>query len=330
MSSQYKPPDREAVNRQYEQNRPLYQQLVEEVVYMLRKALSEKSVETGDIVCRVKDFDSLYRKILKEEYKEDIFNLVEDIAGVRIICLYRSDLEKIEEIIRKKLDVIKAELLRDRSVGQFGYMSDHYITRLPSSYSGDRYDAIKSLKCEIQVRTIAMHAWATVSHHLDYKQEFDIPTKLKSDFYALSGIFYIADSLFEQFRNAREESMDVLRKKTSGGKFDLTVEMNFDTMYAYLCWKFPDRNKTSDISDLSDALRMIRKAKINSFTELNDSIDKNLDWLLDLEKKDPPVGLELIKEAGKEKVVQKKTRYLPVGIIRVILRDRLKKIKEVD
>jgi len=88
----------------------------------------------------------------------------------------------------------------------------HACISLPNHFRGSRYDPIKSLKCEIQVRTASMHAWATVSHHLDYKQEADIPSELKDDFYALSGVFYIADSLFEQFREARAGSIRRLKR----------------------------------------------------------------------------------------------------------------------
>ena len=329
MSSPYKPPDRQVIMRQYEQLCPLYQQLAEEVVFMLRKALGEKSVKTSDIVFRIKDFESFYGKIVRKEFTKDIFNLIEDIGGVRIICLYRPDLNNIENIIREKFDVIKAELLRDRSIGQFGYMSDHYIVKLPNSYKGERYDAIKSLKCEIQVRTIAMHAWASVAHHLDYKQEFDVPSNLKSDLYALSGVFQIADSLFEQFRKAREESVNALMKKTLDEKFDLNTEMNLDTMFAYLLWKFPDRETTS-AEEASDVLSILHKAKISSYKELDKIIDQNMNWLLAREKQHPPFKLEF--ERKKEKIVRKKVKvkYKPLGIIRVILRDKMKKITVND
>ena len=48
---------------------------------------------------------------------------------------------------------------------------------------------------EIQVRTIAQDAWDSVSHYLDYKNN-SIRDELKRDFYALSGLFYVADTHF--------------------------------------------------------------------------------------------------------------------------------------
>ena len=66
------------------------------------------------------------------------------------------------------------------------------VAIMRAEYSGPRYDNIAVLPFEIQVRTIAMDAWANVSHHLDYKSDKDVPAELRKDFYALSGLFYLA------------------------------------------------------------------------------------------------------------------------------------------
>jgi putative GTP pyrophosphokinase len=64
-------------------------------------------------------------------------------------------------------------------------------------HSGPRYDPLKHLRFEVQVRTIVMDAGAAVSHHLDYKGGTSVPSELRKDFYALSGLFYVADQHFE-------------------------------------------------------------------------------------------------------------------------------------
>lgn len=192
-------------------------------------------------------------------------------------------------------------------------MSDHYIVKIPDRCSGSRYNEIKGLKCEIQVRTVSMHAWATVSHQLDYKQDVDIPSNFKKDFYALSGIFYVADSLFEQFKITREKSNAKLQAKLEENKFDLDAEFNLDTMFAYLSWKFPDR--VQDRVSISEFLNDLGIAKVSSFRELNSIIDENIEWFLKSEIADPPEG-------------KKGQRYFAVGVIRVILRKRLGRLPE--
>jgi hypothetical protein len=241
------------------------------------------------------------------------FDLIEDIAGIRIICLYRSDLEKIEAIIRNNFRVVSSKTMRDQTSLTFGYMSDHYIVMIPASCSGIRYDSIKNLKCEIQVRTVAMHAWATVSHQLDYKQDVDIPSQFKNDFYALSGIFYVADTLFEQFRNARDESARILVKRTMDKEFNLDYEINLDTMNAFLDWKFPDRKQYGP-SSVSELLSDLTEAQVKTFRELNELIDNNMDWFLEHEAKKPPHG-------------QKGQKFAQIGVIRIILTEKLHRMK---
>lgn len=308
MSSLFKPPDKDTLGKKYDERYPLYTQLVEEVEYILSKGIGKRRIRISAIEHRVKHFAGFYDKIVRKEIAGNPFESIEDIAGVRIICLYRSDLEKIERLITEKFDVVESETLRRPTRTPFGYMSDHYVVRLPKSFRGERYDAIKSLKCEIQVRTVSTHAWATVSHHLDYKQETDIPSDLKDDFYALSGVFYIADSPFEQFRTARRETMKTLMEGVKKDQFSLEQEVNLDSLSAYLSWKFPHRGK-GDLSTYSSAVSNLiaemKKAGISSFQELDEKLDKNMDWFANYEKKNKYPGF-----------------FTDVGVARVILGER--------
>jgi len=56
-----------------------------------------------------------------------------------------------------------------------------------------------------------MHAWSIISHYLDYKTPNAVPSELKRDFNALSGLFYVADQHFEMFFKSSKAS----RKKAS-------------------------------------------------------------------------------------------------------------------
>jgi ppGpp synthetase/RelA/SpoT-type nucleotidyltranferase len=70
-----------------------------------------------------------------------------------------------------------------------GYLSIHYTCRMPDRYLGPRYELTSGIVFEVQVRTLCMHAWATVSHYLDYKGDWDVPAELKRSLSALSGLF---------------------------------------------------------------------------------------------------------------------------------------------
>ena len=75
-------------------------------------------------------------------------------------------------------------------------MSLHYKVKLRHETDTPSLSSVKNTYFEIQVRTISQDAWAAISHYLDYKQENIFPSELKRDFYALSGLFYVADTHF--------------------------------------------------------------------------------------------------------------------------------------
>lgn len=313
--SSFHPPEKQKISTEYEQRRSSYDKLIMEVKYILKEAFEKRQIKGSAFQKRVKKFESFYEKIIRKQIDKNFFEAIEDIAGIRIICVYRSQLIIIEEAIRSSLNVISANLIRNHPYySSFGYLSDHYIVRIPQHCSGARYDSIKDLKCEIQVRTISMHAWATVSHHLDYKQDVDIPSNLKNDFYALSGVFYVADSLFEKFKVEREKSLKKLRNRVKQNKFDFNSEMNLDTMRAYILWKFPDRRMFSFKADFSDLLNDLAVYSIKDFRTLDTLIEENYAWVIQYEK-----------ITGNRRHDKEKPMYTGSGVIRIILYNRLKK-----
>ena len=73
--------------------------------------------------------------------------------------------------------------------------------------TGSRQIALPRIPFEIQVRTIGQDAWASVSHHLAYKQETSFPPDQFRDLYALSALFYLADTHFEFLKAACAQSL---------------------------------------------------------------------------------------------------------------------------
>jgi ppGpp synthetase/RelA/SpoT-type nucleotidyltranferase len=286
---------------------------MEEVCFLLKREIQAQNIElNGDIHYRIKKFDSLYDKIVRKEASGDPFDLIEDIAGVRIICLYRSDLEKIGKVITTNFNVISSDIKTQRTPStEFGYMADHYIVKLSEACKGPRYDDLKSTKCEIQVRTILMDAWDSISHHLDYKQEFDIPSNLRKDFYALSGLFYVADTHFEIFRDSVMTLKSSLQETIKNNRFDLKQEINLTSLQTYLKWKLPTR-KSVEEQDYSSLIQELRASGYNKFDNLDPIIPKIIFIAENEEKGNPPVFIKDGKSIA--------TKYTDVGIIRVGLK----------
>jgi len=158
----------------------------------LDRAIKSQRIKTHSLPHRVKSFDSLFKKA-KRKSLADPFGEIHDIVGLRVVCLFLSDLPKVGDIIKDTFELIAEDNKIDgRAKNIFGYMDVQYIVAPKEG----TLTGIEPMPFEIQVRTIAQDAWASVSHHLVYKQTGGIPQEWERDFQALSALFYVADQHF--------------------------------------------------------------------------------------------------------------------------------------
>jgi putative GTP pyrophosphokinase len=117
---------------------PDSQQLFTEVEYILRKKISEQGIETSSVTSRAKTLNSFLEKLQRKHYGDPFAELT-DLAGARVVCLYRSDTPKVAAIIRADFEVIEdVDKLGDLGVDQFGYGARHFVVRLGEGSSGAR------------------------------------------------------------------------------------------------------------------------------------------------------------------------------------------------
>jgi putative GTP pyrophosphokinase len=204
--------DIEEILEEYNLRKENTKPLIEEVKYKISQATGKEHIKIHHIFDRIKGFDSFLNKIKRKELS-DPFNEVHDLIGFRIICLFLDDTHKIGDLLIREFDIFdKNNKIEDVSYDVFGYMSSHYKARLRGS---DTITTIaRNYSFEIQVRTIAQDAWASISHYLFYKQESQLPVNLRRDFHALSGLFYIADTHFSLLQNEqlKQSFKDILQK----------------------------------------------------------------------------------------------------------------------
>ncbi len=277
--------DAAGFQRTFENRRNVYQALLDEVIFILQDGISDKDIKTHGVECRIKSYDSIIKKCREKNYKDPLNDLV-DIAGARVICLFRSDLEKIGALIDNSFEVIARDDKINESTDSFGYMSIHYICRIKGVFTGPRYQKIKNIKFEIQVRTLSMHAWAAISHYLDYKGEWDVPARLRKSLNALSGLFYVADSEFEQIYFERERGRKHLNEE-SAALVPNTGEINLDTLSVYLKTKFPDREHM-DENAVSSLVKEIKATGYTTIAEIDDDIKRSAKAFREYESKHPP------------------------------------------
>jgi len=183
----------------------LYKQLIETVKFFISREIQNHSIKIHSFNDRIKSFDSFVGKIRKKEVKEP-FQEIMDIVGLRVVCLFHSDVKNIGDIVKKNFEIIEEDdKINSVDVNIFGYMSLHYKAKLKDKDVPSDCKDLKNIPFEIQIRTIVQDAWASISHYLDYKNESEIPIHLKRDFHALSGLFYVADTHFEILRKETTE-----------------------------------------------------------------------------------------------------------------------------
>lgn len=236
----------------FRRNESLYGRLKKEVEFILRDMMENCGIKVHSISGRVKDLDHALEKIERKGYSNPQ-GQIEDIVGCRIVCLFLSDLDKVGSAIRREFKIITAEDKVEggaESSSAFGYMSVHYICELSRKHSGARYDSLKKIKFELQVRTILMDAWANVSHYLAYKGDASIPEHLRRDFYALSGLFYVADKHFELFIQEAIAGEQQAISQAATGQLD-DEPINLETVQALLGQMYPER-KHSGSSTVSE------------------------------------------------------------------------------
>lgn len=128
---------------------------------------------------RVKTPRSIVKKLRRHGYESTLENMIKycnDIAGIRIICDYTSDIYRIADMITNQSD-IKVVAIKDyiATPKSSGYMSYHMIVLIPVYLS----DRIVDTKVEIQIRTIAMDFWASLEHKIQYKFPGEVPQHIQ-------------------------------------------------------------------------------------------------------------------------------------------------------
>jgi len=296
--------------RRYYDLLPLNEKLCGEVVYLLKHILKNESVEYAHVTSRAKTLPSFCEKLNRKSY-ENPFSEITDLAGVRIVYLYASDIQRIETLIEREFEVVeKINKIQGQGSEKFGYSAFHYLVKIKTKQSGIRYEELKPLLCEIQVRTILQDAWALVAHHLSYKQEADIPQELRRKLNALSGLFETADDQFENIRHARIIYRDKVANeiKASPG-VSLNEKINLDNLSAYVQWKFPDREEM-DMENLSGLLSELKELGYQRMNQIDNVIEQTKDAVLLYEKEYPP----------RDEYDDHFTTYGGVGMIRVALK----------
>ena len=153
------------------------------------------------ITSRIKSPQSIAKKIRHNNLEMTVDNIVKyinDVAGIRIICSFTSDIYRIADLIGKQGD-IKVLKIKDyiTSPKENGYTSYHMIVSIPIFLSKQTVET----KVEIQIRTIAMDFWASLEHKIYYKFEGNAPEHIKKELKECSEIVAYLDQKMLSLNN---------------------------------------------------------------------------------------------------------------------------------
>ena len=164
------------IDRQYRQLMFIYEAAISQLEARL-EILNREFQFSNDrnpienVKSRIKSKSSIVEKLRKKGLPMTVSSLtnhVLDIAGVRIICPFISDVYQIAKMILQQRDV---ELLKIKDYIQEpkenGYRSLHLIVRVEVPFA----ERVRKVPVEIQIRTIAMNFWASTEHQLRYKKD---------------------------------------------------------------------------------------------------------------------------------------------------------------
>ena len=130
---------------------------------------------------RIKDPKSIVKKMEKKKYDKTYLNLIEkinDIAGIRIVCTLKDDIFFIRDLVKQIPDI---HVLKEKDYvtnpKESGYSSYHMIVEVPVKLTQKTI----YVKCEIQIRTLAMDFWASFEHKVKYKAKNDVNPKMSKE-----------------------------------------------------------------------------------------------------------------------------------------------------
>ena len=245
----------EMILDEYRDRLPVLNTIKEVVLDMLRRTLKDNNMVVTAIEGRVKTEKSLAGKLELKGNKYHTLDDITDIVGVRIITFFSDEVDQIAALVERMFDIDWDNSVDKRKmleIDRFGYMSLHYICRIPKTlYEDPQQPLINEIRFELQMRTALQHVWANMQHDTGYKSEVEIPMEHQRSLNRLAGILELAD---EQFSCIRKEINDYRRNVQSlvaSGNFD-EVPLNGDTFRSY-CELRPFRRLAEKIATINQA-----------------------------------------------------------------------------
>ena len=222
---------------QYKSLLPVFTQMADVIPAKLTEFFNEAGIIVAAVEHRVKTEGSLAGKLkLKGGKYRDIFDIT-DIVGIRVITFYIDDVDKVASIVERLFEIDWENSIDKRKVHEidsFGYLSLHYICRIPeSSFSDPDHPEVNKIRFEVQMRTVLQHAWANMNHDTGYKSGVEIPRVYLRDMSRLAGMLELIDDEFSRIRRELSDYRRQVQNLVASGNLD-EVQLDGDSFKSYL------------------------------------------------------------------------------------------------
>lgn len=283
--------DVEALREQYGQCEPRAHRLCATLTEQLGELLHGAGLTLGvPLESRVKSWSSVEKKLERTGWELARIEELDDLVGLRLILLFRPDLDAADALIREHFEVQREEdTARRLDEAQFGYQSRHYVVKLQASWTRVPSMAdLGELRCEIQVRTLSQHIWAAASHKLQYKQEESVPPPMRRAIHRVSALLETVDLEFERVLQERQEYREVAIPAALD-----SARLNVDLLASVLGDVYPETDGDED-QEYDELLRNMTALDVESVGALNAILKRHYEATM---SKDRGVASQRLAEA---------------------------------
>lgn len=135
---------------------------------------------------------------------ESIQKNLNDVAGIRVICPFISDIYDVADMLLSQEDVLLIEK-KDyiEKPKDNGYRSLHLIVEIPIFLSKGK----ENMRVEIQIRTVAMDFWASLEHQIRYKKGLEEGQKISEGLKECADIIARTDLRMQELREMIKSSV---------------------------------------------------------------------------------------------------------------------------
>ena len=161
------------------------------------------------IKTRLKSPESIVEKLNRKGLPitvESIEENLNDVAGVRVICSYTSDIYMLSDAFIRQDDITliqRKDYIQNPKPN--GYRSLHLIVEIPIFL----HDEKRMMKVEVQFRPISMDFWASLEHKIRYKKDLPVIDEIDRELLECAELSAQLEDRMERIQKLADQYRDI-------------------------------------------------------------------------------------------------------------------------